>query len=549
MMRPSRARGDNRLTIIVTGYLVRRPVGGLAWHYGQYVVGLKRLGHEVVFLEDSEDFPSCWVPPSMRQEEAAGGSNSLAFTGLGRDPSYGLKFAGDFFDRLGSGGDWCYYDAHTDAWLGPSAPRAPKLLREADLLLNVSGSITLRPWHMEIPRRVLIDTDPVFSQARHRAVAGWLDRSLRHNVFLTFGENFGRPDCDIPDDGLPWRPTRQPIVTDLWQRSGEPDRGCFTTVMSWKSYDAGQVEGRAYGLKAESFQPFLSLPSRTQQRLEIALEGPDEAWALLSSAGWGLVDAGELTRTPWAYRDYVQRSRAEFAVAKEAYVSTRSGWFSERSAAYLASGRPVVCQDTGFDRWMEVGRGLLTFSNAEEALDGLASVDADYEKHARAARDLAQDHFDSSRVLEELIEMAYAGPIATPDPGMLPGGTLLGVFRELEREVASRVPEDRAVILLDENRLGVFGPLAGRRCLPFLERNGVYWGIPEDSETAIRELTRMRAEGCRHLVLMESARWWLEFFGGFAEFLEVTSEEIHLFHGFTMYYLSPSPAPPAANEP
>lgn len=529
--------GEGVLTIIVTGFIVRRPVGGLVWHYVQYVLGLKQMGHRVIYMEDSEDFPSCYVPPWAGTPANGTDSNQLPFRGLQTDPDFGLRFAGELFERLDLDEDWCYYDFHTDRWLGPAGADARRILKDADVLLNVSGSVSLRPWHMEIPRRVLIDTDPVFSQARHRSVPAWLDRSLRHNAFFTFGENFGKAGCSIPDDGLPWIPTRQPIALDLWNREAREGGSSYTTVMSWKSYDPGVVAGRAYGLKSDSFAHFLSLPQAASVDLEIALEGPDESAALLRQAGWSVVDALDVTRTPWTYQDYILASRGEFSVAKEAYAATHSGWFSERSAAYLASGRPVICQDTGFGDWIDGGEGLLGVGMLTEAVAAFDVVEGHYARHARAARDLAHAYFDAGAVLGRLIETIFSVPAATHDAHTLPGSALLEEYRRLAAQVDATVPRGNDIILLDENRLGVFGRLSGRRCAPFLERDGVYWGNPVDTAEAIRELERMRREGYSHLIIAEPARWWLDYYAGFAEFLARNSRPIHASGGFTIYEL------------
>ena len=193
---------NSRLRVVVLGYLVRGPLGGLAWHHLQYVLGLARLGHDVVFLEDSDDFPSCYNPITNARASA--------------DPSYGLVFTTQTFERIGLGGCWAYYDAHTAQWLGPMAAGARDFCGTADLCLNLSGMNPVRPWLEGIPVRALIDTDPAFTQIRHLTDPEARERARQHTAFFTFGENLPARRSTIPDDGLPWRATRQPVVLDAW---------------------------------------------------------------------------------------------------------------------------------------------------------------------------------------------------------------------------------------------------------------------------------------------------------------------------------------------
>jgi hypothetical protein len=384
---------DGRLRIIVLGYIVRGPIGGMAWHHLQYVLGLHRLGHDVYFFEDSDSYPSCYDP-------SRGVTDS--------DPSYGLRFAEDAFGRLDLGERWAYHDAHAGRWLGPCAGRALDVCRSADALLNVSGVNPLRPWLQGVPVRVLIDTDPLFTQLRHLTDPAALDRARQHTHFFTFGENIPRRGSAVPSDGLPWQPTRQPVALGAWPVTPAPPHGPFTTVMQWDSYPAREYGGQRYGMKADSFGPFEELPGRTGEVLEIALGSANAPRARLAAAGWALQDPLAITRDPWSYQRYVQESKAEFSVAKHGYVTSRTGWFSERSAAYLASGRPVVVQDTAFAEWLPVGTGVLTFRTPDEALTAIQEVSAEYRRHCEAARGVAEEYFDSRRVLTCLLESAFA---------------------------------------------------------------------------------------------------------------------------------------------
>jgi hypothetical protein len=384
-----------RLRIIVLGYIVRGPMGGMAWHHLQYVLGLHRLGHDVYFVEDSDDFPSCYDP-----------SRGV----MDIDPSYGLHFASHAFARLGLADRWAYHDVHTGRWLGPCSDRAPGVFLSADAVLNVSGVNPLRPWLEQVPVRVLIDTDPLFTQVRHLTDAAALERTRQHTAFFTFGENIPRGTSRVPSDGLPWRATRQPIVLDSWPVTPGPVRGHFTTVMQWDSYPAREYEGQRYGMKAESFGPYINLPGSTGETLELALGSPSAPRGWLTDRGWALEDPLSVTRDLWTYQSYIQESKSEFAVAKDGYVRAWSGWFSERSAAYLASGRPVVAQDSGFSEWLPVGEGILAFRDVEEAVEAIREVSNHYTDHCRSARALAEGYFDARDVLVRLLESAATKP-------------------------------------------------------------------------------------------------------------------------------------------
>jgi hypothetical protein len=395
----------HRLRVVVLGYLVRGPLGGLAWHHLQYLLGLAQLGHEVLFIEDSDDYPSCYDP-----------SRNVVDT----DPGYGLGFAARALDRLGLGDRWAYHDAHTGRWLGPAAAQALDFCRGADLLLNISGVNPIRDWFRNVPARALVDTDPVFTQIRHLSEPAAREMAERHTAFFSFGENIGRAGCSVPDDGFPWQPTRQPVVLRAWPVTQGPPDGRFTTVMQWDSYRSREHGGQLYGMKSTSFAPFLDLPRRVASRLELAVGSESAPRDLLRDHGWIVRDPLEPTRDPWTYQQYIQRSGAEFSVAKHGYVVSRSGWFSERSAAYLASGRPVVTQETGFSTWLPTGAGVLAFSSPDEAVSCIEEVERRHDFHSRRAREIAEAHFDSRTVLASLVEEATRSRSLRRRAGSLP---------------------------------------------------------------------------------------------------------------------------------
>jgi hypothetical protein len=268
----------------------------------------------------------------------------------------------------------------------------------------VSCANPLRPWFEKIPVRVLIDTDPVFTQIRNLTDAARNRRSHQHNSFFSFAGNANSESASIPDDGIHWSTTRQPVVLDAWPVTEPPIDGKFTTVLQWDSYAAREYNGVSYGMKSRSFEPYLQLPTRTKARLELAVGSATAPRALLRSNGWHVRDPFEVSSDPWLYQQYLRSSKAEFTVAKHGYVVSRSGWFSERSAAYLASGRPVVTQETGFSDWMPSGLGVVPFRSPAEALAAIEDVNARYESHCRRARELAVEFFDSKKVLVDLLD-------------------------------------------------------------------------------------------------------------------------------------------------
>jgi hypothetical protein len=388
------SKAPSRLQIIVLGYIVRGPLGGMTWSDLTYVLGLAGLGHDVYFIEESGDSPWCCYDPTRQITDS--------------DPTYGLQFAAETFARVGLGLSerWAYYDAHTSRWFGPCANRILDICTTADLVLNLAGVNPLHPWFINIPARAFIDKDPVFTQIRHLSDPAAITLAQQHTTFFSFAENFGSDRSVIPMDGLAWQGTRHPIFLDAWPATPAPAEGNFTTVMQWDSYPALEHRGLRYGMKSDSFAPYLSLPERASDILELALGGATAPRDLLRSKGWKLRDPIEGSASPWTYQAYIQQSKAEFSVAKHSYVVSRSGWFSERSAAYLASGRPVVIQETGFSDWLPTGAGVLPFSSPEEALAGIEEVNSRYAFHCKAARAIAEEYFDSRKVLPRLIEKA-----------------------------------------------------------------------------------------------------------------------------------------------
>ncbi|WP_223427205.1 hypothetical protein [Tateyamaria pelophila] len=376
--------------IIVLGYIVRLPFGGMTWHHLNYVLGLQALGYEVIFLEDSDDFDDpCYDPSIGRMTD---------------DPAAGLRYAAEVFKRSGFGDAWAYWRASAQEWLGPLADRVAEEIADADILLNVSGVNPVRPWLRDIPIRVYLDTDPAFQQIRMLKEPERQSFVEQHNRFITFGSGIadGTATLTVPD--LPWIFSPQPVALDHWRPRDLPKDSTFTSVLNWDSYRTETWNGVEYGMKSASFREYVDLPQRTSAQLTLALSGSSAPVSVLREKGWTVVSGPETTRSTASYEDFLAQSLAEFSVAKHGYVTARTGWFSERSACYLATGRPVVTQSTGFETWLPVGEGLLSFHDLEGAVEGIEAVRRDPARHAASAVEIACDVFDANKVLTRMID-------------------------------------------------------------------------------------------------------------------------------------------------
>jgi hypothetical protein len=378
------------MKIVVLGYIVRGPYGGLVWHHLQYVLGLKKLGHEVLFLEDSDNYPGCSNP----------------FTGeLTTDPSHGLKFLQKVFNDFGIKDSWAYYDAHTNTWHGLNREKVFLFCNGADIVLNISAINPLRDWCAKIPNRILIDTDPVFTQIRHLTNKTDFELARQHTAFFSFGENFGKLGCTIPNDGFNWQSTRQPVFLDAWNFGEVNTNGKWTTVMQWDSYNQRKYKNGVYGMKSKSFSEFEDLPKLLQtENFELAIGGATAPIEQLKSNGWNVISSLIPTKTADSYQHFIQQSKGEWSIAKHGYVVSNSGWFSERSAAYLASGKPVIVQNTGFADFIETGRGLFSFSALQDIANSFETVNSNYIRHHKWAREIANEYFSGDKVLHSLLK-------------------------------------------------------------------------------------------------------------------------------------------------
>jgi hypothetical protein len=393
------------MRIIVTGLIAQYPLGGMAWHYLQYVLGLHYMGHEVFYMEDSGQCP--YNPELM---------------GLSKNCGFNVRYLNSVFSRYGLENKWAYKSFWDSKWYGLGNKARNDVVNSAELLINISGSLATPADYRVISRLAYIDTDPVFTQIKlARGQRDFEKLILLHDVLFSFGE---RISTSIFEAGLGWAATRQPICISEWGGDGSSN-GRFTTIMNWTSYKPIKYKGDLYGQKDIEFAHFMDLPrSVPGVQLELAINAGKTRRTpknLLQSKGWILADPDEVCPDMDSYRDYILNSKAEWSVAKNAYVTGNSGWFSERSACYLAAGKPVVVQDTGFSDVLPVGEGILAFTSMEEAVKRIREVENNYEQHSRAARAIAEEYFDSDKVLSALLEEAMnLAPAVSAKSGKVP---------------------------------------------------------------------------------------------------------------------------------
>jgi len=394
----------SKLRIIVAGMVAQYPVGGVAWDYLQYVVGLARLGHDVYYHEDTW----CWPYDPSRNSATD-------------DPTYSAEFLRRFFECYAPelAGRWHYLHLH-EISCGMSRRAFDEVARTADLFVNLSGANffpdSLGPQCLKL----FVDTDPGYNQivlserpAWSQNVDRWCADVLEHDRYFTYGENIGTPECAVPTVDLHWQTTRMPIVLDFFEKVPIPGTplGSWSTVMTWNVFRGPLVYGGIeYQGKAAEFGRILDLPRLINAPFRIAIGGTKAPSARLVAHGWHAEDGPSVSLTPQDYLNYIAGSRGEVSVAKNVYVVLRTGWFSCRSACYLAAGRPVIVQDTGFTQVIPTGRGLHAFSETEEAVEAIRRVERDYASEARSARALAHAEFNSQDVLRKLVDDAVMTP-------------------------------------------------------------------------------------------------------------------------------------------
>jgi hypothetical protein len=373
------------MKVLFAGIIARYPFGGVAWCSLMYLLGLRDLGYDVFYIEDTGE---CIYDPVRNT--------------ISEDPAYGVDHLRNTLAPHGLGDRWSYVN-YDGSYHGASREAVRRFCRDADLFVSLSGGCWFwRDEYLGIPRRAFIDSDPAFTQlniVRREASLREFFQGFDHH--FTFGANIGTAASAIPTAGFEWLKTWQPVSMNQWAPSGRPRSRRFSTVMTWQIKSFADIGGN----KDQQFLRFLDLPGRVGDRFELAVNGPHE---FLRAHGWDTLDAMRVSRTASDYRDFIRRSYAEFGVAKHTYVDTHSGWFSDRTECYLAAGRPALVQDTGWSDHVPSGEGLLSFRTPEEAADGIAAIDADYATHARRAREIAGDCFDAARVLPPLLEQALS---------------------------------------------------------------------------------------------------------------------------------------------
>jgi len=378
--------------VVLLHFVAQMPMAGIAWQALQYLVGLQKLGYDTWYVENHGANP--YDPRA----------NSVMM-----DCSYNVAFLKDSIERFGFAGRWAYWDAINDVYHGLSRARVFDLLKGADALINLCGATRLRDEHMACPVRLMVDTDPVYEQIKYaKADPGARAYLDAHTHFFTYGENVGGPGWIVPLCGIPWQATRPPVVTSLWPETpGAPE--AFTTIATWENKGKNiEFEGEQYvWSKHVNFLRMLDVPKAAGAAFTMAMLPPTpEIEKQVTAAGWRLTDPRPVSASIDAYGDFIRGSRAEFTVAKDIYVRPKSGWFSDRSVCYLASGRPVVTMATEFSRFYPVGEGLFEYTDKPGALAAIAAVNADYARHARAARRLAEEFFAAERVVGKMMKDA-----------------------------------------------------------------------------------------------------------------------------------------------
>jgi hypothetical protein len=379
--------------IVLLGMMSKIPVAGNAWLVAQYMVGFRRLGYDVYYVEAHAR------TPSMFMERDDDDSSALA-----------AEFIAGVMGRFDFQHNWAFHALHDDGrCYGMSETQLNRLYDSAHLIINLHGGTVPLPEHSATGRLIYLETDPVELEVElYKNYQPALEFVAPHKAFFTWGLNYGNPDCRVPvPESLNFKPSPPPVVMDLWQPYSNGAGPRFTTIGNWKqTWNQVEFNGETYHWsKHYEFLKFLDLPARTKQGFELALSSYEpEDKRMLESKGWKIEHALDFSVDMDAYRQYIVKSKGEFTVAKDQNVRLRSGWFSERSATYLAAGRPVITQDTGFGSYLPTGSGLFSFSTMEEIERAVERINSDYEHHSRAAAELAREYLNYDVVLKRLLD-------------------------------------------------------------------------------------------------------------------------------------------------
>ena len=381
-----------KLRVLVSGMIAGDPwQGGASWAVLQYILGLRQLGHEVYFVEPID-------------------AKAIRPTGARLEDSQNATYFRQIIDQFGLQSTSSLVLGGTRTAVGLDYEQLRQATKTMDVLLNISGMMQDPELSAAIPVRVYLDLDPAFNQL-WQAVQGIDMRFEGHTHFVTIGQSLGQPNCEIPTCGRLWLKTFQPVVLNHWPKADTVTYDGLTTIANWRGYGSIEYQGRFYGQKVHSLREFLALPTLTRQQFLLALaihQDETRDLAALKANGWQLLDPLQVAGSPALYQKFIQGSKAEFGIAKSGYVVSRCGWFSDRSACYLASGRPVIAQETGFSQYLPTGQGLFSFRTTQDVLVAIEQLNRDYPGHARQARSLAEEFFDSDKVLSRLLEQVRA---------------------------------------------------------------------------------------------------------------------------------------------
>jgi hypothetical protein len=383
--------------IVVMGFMGSMPIAGVIWQHIHYIVGLQRLGHDVYYIEDSARLP--YNPETFEV------NNEFDYAGRL------LEQVADEFD-LPDRWSFCARYLNGSPTAGLPLKRIRKLYREADAILNICGAQELNEDIADAKRLIYVESDPGVEQIKvDKHVRSTIDYLRRHHALFTFGENVGTKKFRVPPHGFNWLPTRQPVVTDFWVTNRSPARAAvLTSIANWSTSGLKDITWRGEKYlwsKSREFLRFVAAPKRAGEPFELATDIKDEKTrAKFRRNGWRLRSPLQLSVDYWRYRDYIRRSKGEFTVAKDQYVRLNTGWFSDRSACYLAAGRPVILQETGFTNNYGRDTGLFGFRSLGEIAEAVEMINRDYARHSRAARELACELFEAKMVLKSLLDRA-----------------------------------------------------------------------------------------------------------------------------------------------
>lgn len=379
--------------IIVFGILFFYPLAGVTFQFLHYLLGLRRLGYDPYYVEDS----ARWIYDPILNDISPDVTGNIAMV------LPALRAHG-FADRWAFRGQYPGGTCH-----GLSESALLQLYRDADAFLNVTGAQELREEHLACPHRVYVESDPFVPQVKVAGGdQGMIDWLAAHHHHFSFGENLGAEDCAVPIERFQWLPTRQPVAMDLWKGAAPRGGDTYNTITTWhnKGKDIEYRGETYYWTKDREFEKFLKLPSRRPVPFELAATVDAAVAEKLRGHGWGQTDSIAISRDFDRYRSYIQNARGEFTVARDQYVRPRTGWFSDRSVCYLASGRPVITQETGFSKTIPSGKGLFGFQTMEDIERAVDVIESDYEGNCRAARDIAAEYFGAEKVLASLMSRA-----------------------------------------------------------------------------------------------------------------------------------------------